>query len=879
MSRKPLYLILLLTLLLALIDTTGFAQKKKPTDKPKAKNAQQQKKNQKKNQRPDLKKNQKKDAKGPKKEILATSPSDMVVKEGFKVELLHSVPQETQGSWVNMCVDHKGRLIVSDQYGKLYRVKPYSSQQAAEATIIEEIDLEIGQAQGLLYAFDSLYVMVANKAYDGQGLYRIRDTDGDDKFDEVKLLRNLEGRGEHGPHAILLGPDRKSLYIVCGNSTKLTDIDSSRVPRVWDEDLLLPRIYGRGFMKGVPAPGGWIAKTDPEGKKWELISTGFRNEFDAAFNLAGDLFTFDADMEWDMNTPWYRPTRVCLVNSGAEYGWRNGSGKWPSYYEDSMEPVVNIGPGSPTGVTFGYGARFPMKYQNAFFICDWSWGILYAVHMTPKGAGYSATFEKFITGTPLPLTDIVVNPHDGAMYFLIGGRKTKSGLYRVTYAGSESTDPIMTPIITDSFGTKEWRIRKQLEELHTEEGRKTPNALGMIGPHLGSEDRLVRYAARIAFEHQYTKKLAMVMHLKEKPMKTLMILMAVCRHGEKMHQSHIFRVLGKLSWDELNEQEKITWLRVHALACARFGEPSSEMIQTLIQRLNPLFPANSHPLNSELCQLLVYLQCEETAKKGVKLLEAAPTQEEQIDYAKSLRLLKRGWTKELRERYFAWFLKAASYRGGASFGKFVDYIRQDAVALLSAEEKESLKEILNKKPEITVPKINPNNRPIVKKWTVEELAPLFEGKLRGRDFNRGRTLFAEANCFSCHRFDNRGGAIGPDLTSLAGRFSKRDLLVSVIDPSKEISDQYEAVQIVTMDGKQVIGRIINLAGDTYRINTNMLDPNAITIVDRTQIDIIQPSKSSMMPAGLLDILKKDEILDLMAYLLSRGDRNDPMFQK
>ena len=71
---------------------------------------------------------------------------------------------------------------------------------------------------------------------------------------------------------------------------------------------------------------------------------------------------------------------------------------------------------------------------------------------------------------------------------------------------------------------------------------------------------------------------------------------------------------------------------------------------------------------------------------------------------------------------------------------------------------------------------------------------------------------------------------------MSGRFSSRDVLESVIDPGKVISDQFQAVQIVTINGKVVTGRIVNLAGDALRISTNMLDPDAITSVDRKQID-------------------------------------------
>jgi putative heme-binding domain-containing protein len=150
--------------------------------------------------------------------------------------------------------------------------------------------------------------------------------------------------------------------------------------------------------------------------------------------------------------------------------------------------------------------------------------------------------------------------------------------------------------------------------------------------------------------------------------------------------------------------------------------------------------------------------------------------------------------------------------------------------------------------------------------------------MTGRDFDRGRKLFGEAKCFACHRFANEGGALGPDLTMAAGRFSARDLLESILDPSKEISDQYAAV-IITTEDRVYTGRIVNLHGDTYHVMTDMLDPNKLTSVNRKKVESIKPSKVSPMPEALLDTFKEDEVLDLMAYLLSRGDRNHAMFQR
>ena len=294
---------------------------------------------------------------------LATSGEKLRMPDGFSAELLYTVPKE-QGSWVTMTTDPKGRLIVSDQYGSLYRV------DVANDFKVEPLNIKLGSAQGLLCAFDSLYVVSSygnNKK--PPGLYRLKDTNGDDQYDEIKMLHEMNGGGEHGPHAVILSPDKKSIYVCAGNHTRLPKPDLSRVPRLWAEDQVIPRLPDAGgHAVGKMAPGGWICKSDPDGKNFELISCGYRNQYDIAFDRNGELFTWDADMEWDVGLPWYRPTRVCHATSGSEFGWRHGSGKWPSYFPDSLPSVVDVGPGSPTGITFGYGAKFPAKYQDALFI-------------------------------------------------------------------------------------------------------------------------------------------------------------------------------------------------------------------------------------------------------------------------------------------------------------------------------------------------------------------------------------------------------------------------------------------------------------------------------------------------------------------------------
>ena len=116
----------------------------------------------------------------------ATPVDKLRLPEGFKAELLYTVPGE-QGSWVSMTSDPQGRLIASDQYGGLYRISP--TDNGAD---IEKIELRIGFAQGLLCAFDSLYVVSYGLKRGGKkmpaGLYRVRDTDDDDQYDNVESV-------------------------------------------------------------------------------------------------------------------------------------------------------------------------------------------------------------------------------------------------------------------------------------------------------------------------------------------------------------------------------------------------------------------------------------------------------------------------------------------------------------------------------------------------------------------------------------------------------------------------------------------------------------------------------------------------------------------
>ena len=855
---------------------------------------------------PEQKPKPKRNAVGPVVNENKATPIDRIkVAKDFRVELLYSVPGEAEGSWVNLCLDDKGRIIASDQYGGLFRFAAPPAGRPLDPNKVEKMAVEIRAVNGMVWAFGALYVGVND--YEKKipsGLYRITDTNGDDQLDRVEMLRKIEANGDHGVHAVVPTPDGKSLYLICGNGTKKTETEStSPVPTIWGEDHLLPRMPdGKGFMRDAVGPGGIIYKVSPDGQKFEVFSNGYRNIFDASINDEGELFTYDADMEYDFNTSWYRPTRVNHVVSGSEYGWRNGAGKRPEFYADNLPATINIGPGSPTGTTFGYGAKFPSKYQKAFFILDWSWGKMWAVHLSPNGSSYSATKEEFVSGSPLPMTDAIINPADGAMYFAIGGRRVQSGLYRITYAGNESTAPVSTGNPSQAKPSAELSpeiatarsIRKQLEFFH---GKQNPKAIEIAWPHLANSDRFIRWAARIAIEHQPLENWLPKALSETNGARQSEALLAAARVGgicpslrtgsspavDLELRAKLLAAMEKIDWMQLPVDRQLTYVRTLEIILNRFGRPDETTIERLIAKLEAGFPSKTFDLNWLLCETLVYLQSPKVADKAIALMASAPSQEEQIEYARSLRALTKGWTTQTRTAYLEWFLKAANFRGGASFDKFIEFIRNDAMNTFTESEKSELATLIEQKP--------------VRKSAIENVGAIFAGRKENsysldelvamaneglnhegsltkgvlrRDLENGRKMFGAAACFTCHRFGNAGGMTGPDLSSAGRRYSIKDLLEQIVTPSKEINEQFVPIEVVTDDDERIRGVVVNLNGDTIMLNTDASDPNQQRTIDRKKIVSIGTSKISPMPLNLLALMTKDEILDLLAYMLNGG---------
>ncbi len=723
------------------------------------------------------------------------------------LELLR-VPRSL-GSWVSLAVDPRGRLYASDQRSGLYRVTP--AQRAGELSTIERVPVTIGGCQGMLWFRDSLYAVENGKA---SGLYRLTDTDGDDVLDKVELLRALDGEGEHGPHAVIVAPDGQNLLVLCGNQVRMPQLAASRVPTDWAEDRLLPRLDDPNpYWEGHSPPGGWVCQVDPDGKNWELICCGFRNPYDLAITPRGDILTYDADMEWDMGMPWYRPTRLLRVADGADYGWRIGNAKWPADWPDSPPAVLDIGPGSPTGV---------LDWHGRLLVLDWTFGTVYS------------NGEPLLTGAPWPVADLVASPRGDGVYLVAGGRGTASGLWFIPLPTS-TVEPLPRPA--------------------------RPPLAAPLGELLGK----VRGPAALDLQP-------------------------------------LLDSLGKVPFAPLSHLDRIAWLRLHALALLRRGPATDAQRALVAERLLPLFPSGDERVDADLAELLAYVDAPGFLDKAVPQLspmrpspappwaEVATRNESfggviqnmlaamppvgQLAIANALRTIPHGWTLEQRRALFTFLAAARTRRGGSSYDGYVKKMIDAAWATCTPAEQDELAEIVGMaKADAPKFRAQPPKGP-GRAWTVAEGEAALRDRLDRADLTSGHNLFHAVGCAGCHYFAGEGGNHGPDLTSLGGKFAVRDVLDSILEPSKVVSDQYSGSVLTKKDGTALFGVVSKTSVGTdevYEVFPAVVGA-AVVRVPAAEVAKVERSPLSPMPTGLVDSLSADELRDLVGFLLSRGKR-------
>ena len=184
--------------------------------------------------------------------------------------------------------------------------------------------------------------------------------------------------------------------------------------------------------------------------------------------------------------------------------------------------------------------------------------------------------------------------------------------------------------------------------------------------------------------------------------------------------------------------------------------------------------------------------------------------------------------------------------------------------------------------------LNPGARPaatgaparkFVKMWAMDDFKGMFDNPLRGRTFERGVKMFEVAGCIKCHNIQGKGGNVGADLSKVGEQYPGAELLRQIILPSVKINGEHRVFAVFLKNQTRYKGMIARRERDTIHLAENLQKPEETMAIKKSEIVRMTPSEVSPMPTGLLVTLSQDEILDLVAYIASRGDKTHGAFSR
>jgi putative heme-binding domain-containing protein len=387
-------------------------------------------------------------------------------------------------------------------------------------------------------------------------------------------------------------------------------------------------------------------------------------------------------------------------------------------------------------------------------------------------------------------------------------------------------------------------------------------------PLLGDEDRFVRYAARLALERVNRNRWSgHVLAIATLPAATEG-LVALARTSDRVADvgaalEHAVALITR----EPPPGDLAGLLRAMHLLMIRAGYvPFTNLSTAAGEALLARFPSGDALADREIARTLAHLRVTAAIPRLVAALtNPSTTREQQIHFAYCLRAMRGAWSETDRAAIVAWFgrTQAQRWRGGASFDGYLRQIWRDVLDLLPEDER------LAARAAVPGLELDATGRPVI----VQGAAAYSDAELReylefdpmayAGDPVKGQAVYEKAFCANCHRVGDIGQEAGPDLTDVARRFTRRDLVDAILAPSRTISEQWAAVEIVTRDKRSHAGVITAESADAVTMLT--VSGEAVRI-PRSGIAQWTRSEVSPMPEGLLNGLSLGEIAHLFAFL-------------
>lgn len=400
---------------------------------------------------------------------------------------------------------------------------------------------------------------------------------------------------------------------------------------------------------------------------------------------------------------------------------------------------------------------------------------------------------------------------------------------------------------------------------------------------LDHQDRFVRTAARVALTRVAPEAWAdkvLQDDIAKRPNGAVNGLLTLIQSGAYAdHHGAVYDKLVEYAGHELSDDVLLDLLRVVQMSVIRGGGldgAPAGAVQSLQTELLPKFPHQDWRVNRELQVTLAGLQTTAAIDPMLTRLEATENQQEQVHTAYALRAIRNGWTKEQRDRMVGWFDRGWELEGGASFEGYVNNIWEETLTLLPEDEKEgALKHrgefmaARAEKARALMAELDAENKGAVSDLAQRDFTEIAEYleydpmAYREPNLASGERVFMRARCAECHVFGTIGKGGGPDLTSAAGRFTRRDMLEAIMYPSKVISDQYVALDIELKDGSFFTGMPMS---ENDSVLTIMTPSGERKDLKKSDIDRRDPSQISVMPEGLVETMNFGQLVELIHFL-------------
>jgi putative membrane-bound dehydrogenase-like protein len=385
------------------------------------------------------------------------SLATLQVADGVHVSLWASEPMVNNPT--SMDVDSRGRVWISE--GLNYRMKQRQFEKlkridkADRIKVLSDTDGD-GKADKVTVFAENIFPVplglaveeiwqdgkqTGTRVYVGNSpdLLVLEDIDGDDKADErYALLTGFRGvDSDHGLHGMTFGPDGK-LYFTVGDARYGADRVQSREQTFDVTDKSGRRLSCSNF--------GTTLRVNRDGTQLEVLSSGHRNNYEAAVDSYGNVFGSDNDDDGN------RGARMYWVMDGGQYGYQHpdSSRHWAEELPGIIPKLVGTGNGAPGGLTVYEGDLLPKRYFNSVLQIDSGTHQVNAHVLHRHGAGFRSDYKVLLKGDDswFRPVDLAVAP-DGSVLVCdwydagVGGNRfsdqTTGRIYRLSEVGSDDS--------------------------------------------------------------------------------------------------------------------------------------------------------------------------------------------------------------------------------------------------------------------------------------------------------------------------------------------------------------------------------------------------------------------------------------------------------